>query len=279
MLGDPIAAGIERATRIFAAEHRQCVGFWVRVSLRILRSLFLPCSNVMAGSSMIAASTAALLHGRNRGGLEPDADDGDRIGIDAVLAQHVFEEEIGRGAGRADADLLAGQILDAVDRGLFGRDHQGEAGIAVIDHERFQRLVLGREIDAVVEIAGDNVGAAAEHRGERLRAALEVDQFDVEPGLLVLAELLGEHRRQVAQAAGAADRNRHLGLRERATRGEHQRAKRDEQPPDNTHHEFLPGPPDHSPIATACPGGLRHGSRRPGARPAGAARRASPRRR
>ncbi len=61
-------------------------------------------------------------------------------------------------------------------------------------------LALGGEIDAVVEIAGDHIGAAADHGLERLRAALEVDDLDIDAGLLEFAELLGQHGRQIAQA-------------------------------------------------------------------------------
>ena len=93
-------------------------------------------------------------------------------------------------------------------------------------------LALGGEIDAVVEIAGHHVGAAADHGLERLRAALEVDHLDIDAGLLELAELLGEHGRQIAQAAGAADGERDLGLREREARRQQQRGERSNEPPD-----------------------------------------------
>ena len=107
----------------------------------------------------------------------------------------------------------------------FGDDHQREARIAVIDHEGLERLVLGGEIDAMVEIAGHHVGAAADHRGERLRAALEIDQFDLDAGLFVFAELLGQHGRQIAQAARAADRDGDLRLRGGGARHQRQRAQ------------------------------------------------------
>jgi hypothetical protein len=87
----------------------------------------------------------------------------------------------------------------------------------------------------VIEISRHHVGAAAEHRSQRLRAALEVDQFDIEPGLLVFAELLCQHRRQVAEAASAADRDGDLGLRRRRTRGQHQRAERDRKLAETLH--------------------------------------------
>ena len=43
----------------------------------------------------------AVLHRGDRGRGETDADHADRVGIDAVLREQVFQEEIGRGAGRA----------------------------------------------------------------------------------------------------------------------------------------------------------------------------------
>ena len=183
----------------------------------------------------------ALLHRRNRGGAEADADHGDRVRIDAVLAQHVLEEEIGRGAGRADADFLVGEILDRIDfRSVLGRDHQRKARVAVIDHEGLQVLALGGEIDAVVEIARHHVGAAANDGLERFRAALEVDDVDVDARLFEFAELLGEHRRQIAQAAAATDRERDLRLREREAARQHKRGEHRDKPPENCGHDFLP---------------------------------------
>ncbi len=93
-------------------------------------------------------------------------------------------------------------------------------------------LALRGEVDAVIVIARDHVGRAADHRLERLRATLEVDQFDIDAGLLVLAELLGQHGRQVAQAARTADRDRDLGLglRNRDAGQQRQRAERDNGP-------------------------------------------------
>jgi hypothetical protein len=144
------------------------------------------------------------------------------------------------GSRRADADLLAGEILHRLDViGARGRHHQHEAGIAIIDHEGLQLLLLRCEIDAMVEIAGNDVGAAAEHGLERVRAALEVDQLDIEAGLLVLAELLGEHRRQVAQAGAAAHCDRDLALRCGKAGGERQREQRAREPGNRVLHCFL----------------------------------------
>ncbi len=70
-----------------------------------------------------------------------------------------------------------------------------------------------------------DAGAAADHRGERLRAALEVDQLDLDAGLFVFAELLGQHGGQIAEAGGAADRDGDL-LRDCRAGHQRQRAKR-----------------------------------------------------
>src|SRR4029078_5500612 len=96
---------------------------------------------------------------------------------------------------------------------------QRKAGEAVVDHEGLQMLTLGGKIDAVIEIAGHHVGAAADYGLERFRATLEVDDLDIDAGLFVFAERMGEHRRQITEAEAAADRKRHLRLcKRKATR-------------------------------------------------------------
>ncbi len=166
----------------------------------------------------------ALLHRRDRGGAQTDADDGGAGRIEAVLLQQKLQEEISRRTGRTDANLFAREILDRLDFiGMRGRHHQHEAGIAVIDHKGDQLLLPGGEIDAMIEVAGDHVGAAAEHGFQRIRAALEVDQADIEARLLELAELPGQHCRQIAEAGASADRDRDLACGLRQRRGQHQR--------------------------------------------------------
>ena len=85
----------------------------------------------------------------------------------------------------------------------------------------------------MVEIAGDHVGAAAEHGPERIGAALQIDQFDGKAGVLEFAKLLGQHGRQIAQAAAAPDRDRDLALRCRQTGRQHQRQQRRGKPAQN----------------------------------------------
>ena len=102
-------------------------------------------------------------------------------------------------------------------------------------------LALGGEIDAMVEITGDDIGAAADHSLERLRAALEIDDLDIDAGLLIFAERLRQHGGQVAQARPAADGERDLRLRERKAARQDERGERNAEPPEEFHgHEFLP---------------------------------------
>ena len=78
----------------------------------------------------------------------------------------------------------------------------------------------------MVEIAGDHVGAAAEHRLERIGTTLQIDQFDGKAGLFVFAELLCQHGRQIAQAGAAADGDGDFGLRRRKAGCQRQRDQR-----------------------------------------------------
>ena len=236
---DPRRGRVERAARILAAEHVE------RVFLRpgIAEDLQVRIAALQHRDRRIqhhGGIDLALLHRRHRGRAKTDADHRRAGRIEAVLLQEVFQEEIRRGARRADADLLAGKILDRFDLAIVrGRHYQHQTGIAVIDHESLQLLLLGGQVDAMVEIAGNHVGAAAEHRLERVGAALQIDQFDGKPGLVVLAELLGQHRRQIAQAGAAPDRDGDLALRCGKARRQYQRQQRPGQPAQSVLHGFL----------------------------------------
>ena len=91
----------------------------------------------------------------------------------------------------------------------------------------------------MIEVARNHVGAAAEHRLERVRAALQIHQFDGKPRLVVLAELFGQHGRQITKAGAAADRDGDLGLRHRETGRQHQRQQRRGHSAKNRPHGFL----------------------------------------
>jgi hypothetical protein len=74
------------------------------------------------------------------------------------------------------------------------------------------RPCLGLHVDRVLEGAAHHVGAAADHRAQRLRAAGEVDDGRLQPLVLEVAALLGDGQRQVVQQVLAADGDRQLGL-------------------------------------------------------------------
>ena len=52
-----------------------------------------------------------------------------------------------------------------------------------LQRDRFDRDAFGRHVERVLVSAADDVGAAADQRFERLAAALEVADLDVEPFL------------------------------------------------------------------------------------------------
>jgi hypothetical protein len=91
----------------------------------------------------------------------------------------------------------------------------------------------------MVEIAGDHVGTAAKHGPERIGAALQIDQIDGKAGALEFAKLQGQHGRQIAQAAGAPDRDRDLALCCRQIGRQHQRQQRRGKPAQNHSHDLL----------------------------------------
>ena len=71
-------------------------------------------------------------------------------------------------------------------------DRQRNAGVAAELDDGQDILALGLHAQRVLVGAGDDVDRAADQRGERLRAALEIVDLDVQPLLLEEAELLGE---------------------------------------------------------------------------------------
>ena len=235
----PGGGAVERSAGIVAAEHRERILPGARIA-EDAQILVFALKNGDRRVQHHRRLDLPLLHGGDGGRPEADADHGHAGRIDVVLLQEILEEEIRRRSGRADADLLAGQILDRPDRrGVLRRHHQHQSGIAVIDHESLHRLLPGGEIDAVVEVAGDHVGAAAEHRLQRIGATLEVDQIDIEPGLLVRAQLRGEHRGQIAQARTAADGDRNPALRRCRMNHQRQRQQRRDQSGKQPAHGFL----------------------------------------
>jgi hypothetical protein len=81
--------------------------------------------------------------------------------------------------------------------------------------------------------AGDHVGAAADHRLQRFRAAGEIRDLDLEPLVLEVALALRDRERQVVEQALAAHRDRDLLLLRRLgprARGHEQRGGRGQEP-------------------------------------------------
>jgi hypothetical protein len=98
----------------------------------------------------------------------------------------------------------------------------------------------------MIEIAGDHVGASTHHGLERIGPALELDHLDIDAGLVEFAELLGQHRGQIAQARRAAYGERDLRLRESEARRQQQRCKRGGRPPEKLRgHGVLPDDRGH----------------------------------
>ena len=118
------------------------------------------------------ASISPFLMAATADGAGADADERGVVGLEARLGHQVHDEEVGRGAGRGDADLGALEVGDRLDLSalvLLHRQHDaGEA--AELDHGR-DVLALGLHADGVLVGAGDDVDRAADQRLQRLRAA------------------------------------------------------------------------------------------------------------
>ena len=88
-------------------------------------------------------------------------------------------------------------------------DDPGEA--PELDH-RLDVLPLGLHADGVLVGAGDDVDGAAHQRLQRLRAAAEIVDGDVEALLLEISEPLADRQRQIVERGLAADGERDLFL-------------------------------------------------------------------
>src|SRR5262249_39096510 len=76
-------------------------------------------------------------------------------------------------------------------------------------------LALALHADGVLVGAGDDVDGAAHQRLQRLRAATEIVDGDVEALLLEVAEPLADGERQIVERGLAADGKRELFLLDR----------------------------------------------------------------
>ena len=78
--------------------------------------------------------------------------------------------------------------------------------------------------------AGHHVGAAADHRLQRARAAREVADAHVQALVLEVAQALGDGERQVVQRGLAADRDVHVALLDLRVRGRRRAASSGAKP-------------------------------------------------
>jgi len=119
-------------------------------------------------------------------------------------------------ARRAHADLHALEVGGGLVARRLVRAHSdddpGEA--PQLDHG-LDVLPLGLHADGVLVGAGDDVDGAAHQRLQRLRAAAEIVDGDVEALLLEVAEPLADRQRQIVERALAADGERDLLLLDR----------------------------------------------------------------
>ena len=152
----------------------------MRVSETIFRSP-LRVSSVITGSRLEIASIWPGAHRRDRAAAGADADDRDVARLQAGLGEHEVGHHVGRRARRGDADLLALQIGHRLEvRHRLRVDAEHDLRRPALQHEGAQPLALDLHVDGVLERARDDVGAAADHRLQRARAAGEIDDRDVE---------------------------------------------------------------------------------------------------
>ena len=186
--------------------------FMVRVSTTILIRFF-SCRIVSAGSACEMPSTDLFSIAATTEAPAPTPMATMSVGLQPALGRPVVDQHVGLRARRGDAELhaldigrsldLLGDVVAQADGELHAAADQGEAldGLAALLHA--DRVLVG---------AGHHVGAAAHQGLERLGAALEVVDLDVEARILEEALGLGDRDRQVVERRLAADRQHQLGL-------------------------------------------------------------------
>jgi hypothetical protein len=116
-------------------------------------------------------------------------------------------------AGRRDADLHAFQVLERLEAaGPRLRHPERDLRQAALQREGAEILFLALQADGVLVGARDHLGAAPDHRPERLRSAGEVADLDLQAFGLEIAELLGDRERQVVERALSADGDVNVAL-------------------------------------------------------------------
>ena len=166
-------------------------------------------------------------HGSDGAGRRPDTDERNVFALEAVLGEQMQHHAIGARTRCADADLHALQILGRlVARGLGFGDADRNRRIAALQHETLHVEAFWLLVDGVFPRARDYVCAAADDCLQRLRAAVEIADLDIEPFLLEIIEALGDGQRQVIEAGFAADSDADLGLFDLALRVRRERQHR-----------------------------------------------------
>ena len=177
----------------------------------------------------------ALLDRRDRGGRGADADDRHVVRGEPAFAQQMIDHHVRARARRADADLHALQVLRRlVAVGDALRDRDGERRIAHLHDEVLQLLALRRHGERVGIGARGDVARSAHQRLQRLRAARERRDLDLQPLVGEILALLRDDQRQIRQAErGGRDvdlallrcRLRSRGLRQRCVKQHGQRRR------------------------------------------------------
>src|SRR5579863_10601719 len=112
----------------------------------------------------------------------------------------VLREEARRRAEARHAERLALDVGHRLDRvGRFRRHHLDFARHLPEHDDRLDFLTLGLQIDGVIVEADDALHGAGEQFVLGVDAGRLRQQFDVEPFVLEVAELLGQARRQIDQ--------------------------------------------------------------------------------
>ena len=126
--------------------------------------------------------------------------------LEAGLGHQVPDDHVGGGAGRGDADLGALEVGDGLDLvGAVLLHRERNAGIAAELDDGQDVLALGLHPQRVLVSPGDDVSRPAHQRRQRLRAALEVADLDIEALLLEVPELLRQRQRQIVERRRPAD--------------------------------------------------------------------------
>ena len=133
----------------------------------------------------------------------------------AILDFEIHGQEICRRAEPGDAGAFALEIGKGLDFGVLCRDQLDFARCLAELHHRHGELAFGLQIDAMIVEADNALHGTSQHFVFRIYARRFVEQFDVQPFVLEIAELLGELGWQIDMLFHAADHQRDLVQRQR----------------------------------------------------------------